>query len=73
MKKLTQEELKENIHYEPNTGLFTRLKVKSNRIKVGDIAGYINKLGYRIIRINGKSYSAHRLALVNPRKTRFVI
>ena len=64
MKKLTQEELKENIHYEPNTGLFTRLKVKSNRIKVGDIAGYINKLGYRIIRINGKSYSAHRLAFL---------
>ena len=62
---LTQEMLKENIHYEPKTGLFTRLKAKSNSVKVGDIAGYINKVnGYRAIQINGKIYKAHRLAFL---------
>lgn len=33
----------------------------SNRIKVGDKAGYLNKLGYVEVRINNKLYLAHRL------------
>ena len=35
--------------------------VNSNRIKVGDKAGYVNKLGYTEVRINNKLYLLHRL------------
>lgn len=60
---LTQQELKENLHYDPLTGVFTRIKVNiKNQVKVGDIAGYLSKKGYVVIVINGKAYKAHRLA-----------
>ena len=58
---ITQEELKKQLKYDPNTGIFIRLTSNSNRIKVGDIAGGMN-IGYLIICVNGKKYQAHRLA-----------
>jgi len=61
---LTQQGLKELLHYDPDTGLFTRLITKSSRAKVGDVAGTINNNGYRQIRIDGKIYLAHRLAFL---------
>ena len=57
---LTQSRLKELLHYNADTGVFTWLVASRSR-KVGQVAGSDNK-GYRLIKIKGKSYRAHRLA-----------
>jgi hypothetical protein len=59
---LTIEQLKELLEYNPDTGLFTWIKLigTSNR-KVGGVAG-TKRDGYIRITIKGKIYSAHRLA-----------
>jgi hypothetical protein len=58
----TPERLKEFLHYDPDTGLFTWLSVLSNRAKVGDIAGTKNANGRVAIGILGHCLYAHRLA-----------
>ena len=58
---LTQQKLKENVHYNPETGVFTRLKAKGGR-NVGDVTGSVLGKGYLGIKINGIGYKAHRLA-----------
>ena len=64
MKELTQEKLKSIIHYNPLTGLFV-WKIASGRVKVGGIAGSIDKKsGYWQIGYNGKRYTGHRLAFL---------
>lgn len=66
MNNLTQEDLKSQLKYDPNTGVFTRLSVKTNAAKIGDIAGYNRPTHdgkkYTIIKIYGFSYKAARLA-----------
>lgn len=57
---LTQAELKEYLHYDPLSGIFTRLK-SSNQTKVGGVAGWTQH-GYSHIKIKDRSYRAHRLA-----------
>lgn len=52
---LTQETLKSIVHYNPETGIFTRRKT-------GKHAGYTSNDGYVIIHIADKQYQAHRLA-----------
>lgn len=60
---LSQSELKEVIHYDPLTGVFTRIKKTSNSVKTGNLAGCFDKgNGYIRIRVNSKLYQAHRLA-----------
>ena len=59
---LTQERLKEVLHYNPLTGNFTWKVRTGQRIKIGDIAGYTNSDGYIQISLDGKKYQAHRLA-----------
>lgn len=59
---ITQAQLKDLFSYCPATGLFTRIVSRSNRVKVGDVAGTITRKGYRRISINDKGYLAHRLA-----------
>ena len=59
---LSQEELKELLHYEPGTGVFTRLVSTAGHVKVGDVAGTREKSGYIRISVKNKQYRAHRLA-----------
>lgn len=59
--ELTQERLKELLHYDPDTGVFTWLQPGKRRL-VGFTAGTVNSRGYLYISIGGKQYRAHRLA-----------
>ena len=58
---MTQEYLKSLLDYNPETGKFIWRVSKSNYAKSRSEAGWISN-GYRIIRIDGKGYRAHRLA-----------
>ncbi len=60
--ELTQKKLKELLHYDPETGIFTWKVRAANRIRSGDVSGHKNKKSYIVIGIDGKSYKAHRLA-----------
>lgn len=59
---LTQERLKQLLHYNPETGVFTN-RVPRGRVKAGDIAGWMGANGRRYVYI-GKFYLAHRLAFL---------
>ena len=60
--KLSQERLRELLDYDSKTGSFVwKISMKNNVVK-GNIAGAINKLGYRLISIDRKTYRANRLA-----------
>jgi HNH endonuclease/AP2 domain len=61
---LTAERLREQLHYEPATGIFTRLVKTTNSVQVGDIAGGDNGNGRCKIRVFAKLYFAHRLAFL---------
>ena len=59
---MNAEYLKELLSYNQDTGDFFWLVKRSNRIKIGDIAGYVNTYdGYRYINIDNKMCKAHRL------------
>lgn len=57
---LTQAQVKEILHYEPTTGIFTWLKTRN--FLIGREAGTTSPEGYRLISIKKKAYPAHRLA-----------
>lgn len=56
--------LREVFHYDPATGVFTRLVSTSSRTKVGSIAGCVGHYGYVHIGLDGSRYRANRLAYV---------
>ena len=62
MSAITLGVLRENLLYSPETGFFTWLVVKRPGQAVGDVAGSVNKAGYRVIQLDGRIYKAHRLA-----------
>ena len=63
MSTLTAEWLRRILHYNPETGVFVwRVKPRRTKVKAGAIAGYRNSQGYWKIKIEGRKYSAHRLA-----------
>lgn len=59
---ISRSELREILHYDPSTGIFTWLVNKGRRAKVGSVAGGLTITGYVRIIINSKYYLAHRLA-----------
>jgi hypothetical protein len=69
MKRLVVEQarVKELLHYDETSGLFTWKKRPSNRVNIGDVAGSLDatsgaRSGYRSIRLDGQLLRAHRLA-----------
>ena len=59
---LSQERLKELLHYDPNTGVFAWAKERRG-VTVGKIANNCSPTtGYIRIRVDGFLYNAHRLA-----------
>lgn len=61
----TQERLKDLLDYDPDTGVFRwRPDLNRNGIRSGYVAGYRRKDRYVCVRVDGKSYLAHRLAFI---------
>jgi hypothetical protein len=60
MVELTQARLREQLSYDPATGLFTRLR-PSGTTKAGDVAGTKTGVYYSKISVDGKPYQTHRL------------
>ena len=54
--------LRSILAYDADTGVFTRLVRTGHRVKVGDVAGSKNGLGYIAISVVGRARYAHRLA-----------
>lgn len=59
---LTAERLREVVHYDPDTGRFTRKVRLAQRHQVGDDACHPMSNGYLRIGIDSQRYLAHRLA-----------
>jgi hypothetical protein len=57
---LTAARLRELLHYDPETGVFTR--VTSNPATNGRPVGWLDGEGHRYLRVGGVIYAAHRLA-----------
>ena len=60
--RLSLERLHDVVSYDPDTGIFRWRKVTSNRVKIGDVCGQLDRHGHRSINIDGLRYMAHRLA-----------
>lgn len=59
---LTAADLRVVLRYEAESGAFFWLAPLSPRARVGSRAGTVNAKGYRVIKLMGSRYRAHRLA-----------
>lgn len=59
---LTYNDLKERLHYNPDTGVFRNRITRCHSAKEGEETGYLTNTGYISINILGKNYPAHHLA-----------
>lgn len=61
---LTQDDLRKDLHYDPQTGVFTWLSdnPRKGNSRKGLTAGTTHKTGYKMIWVSGRHYLAHRLA-----------
>lgn len=62
MNELTAERVRELFHYDPDVGIFTRLKRTSKNTKIGESVGCIRPDGYLSVSIDNKAYQLHRIA-----------
>jgi hypothetical protein len=62
--ELTQTLLKLHLHYDSETGVFTRLISTNGGVCIGDIAGTVHPTKYRFIQVAKNMYAAHRLAFL---------
>jgi len=62
--KLTYEQLKQLLHYDPETGHFTWLKSVSSRLRAGGRAGRERTNRYRYVTVQRVRYAEHRLAIL---------
>jgi hypothetical protein len=60
-RELTPERLKQLLHYDPATGVFTRV-VAAGRQAAGSVAGNADGDGYLKLCVDGTTHKAHRLA-----------
>lgn len=61
-KQISYERLIEVLNYDPDTGIFKWKSKINTTTKIGSVAGHKDKLTYITIRIDGKTFKAHRLA-----------
>lgn len=62
MSKPTTEYVRSIFHYDPLSGIFTRLVSVNSRAREGDVVGTLDASGYLVVKIGGRSYKVHRLA-----------
>lgn len=64
-KSITQARLKELVHYEPKTGIFTwKVTLANGRGGTGAVLGNVMNMGYVRANVDGVSYLLHRLAFL---------
>lgn len=61
---ITQDEIKKQLSYDPDTGDITRRTSTAKCVKVGDIAGWVENTGYRRIMVSGVTLQAHRIVWI---------